>query len=244
MTKTDSPELRRAEAIKRIKAACPHEYTPHSDSWRKCYVCGLPPVNPIHNVSVESSSPSVESAAPERLWLKKEANKKVTWRSSPDGSGNDVAYVRADLVPGQQWQGIETAPKDDGAILLLRSWAACMGNRPSDWQRIAANLLTDTQALLRDEAARAESFFNSHQPTDSPQECLMADCHNPQEHFCFKHCVEIYAGGLVGISEVINLCKQKAETWGDPLTSDAVKELIGEIHSLPASHQPQEDKQQ
>ena len=22
----------------------------------------------------------------------------------------------------------------DGAILLLRSWAACMGNRPSDWQ--------------------------------------------------------------------------------------------------------------
>lgn len=49
----------------------------------------------------------------------------------------------------------------DGAILLLRSWAACMGNRPSDWQEIAANLLTDTQALLHDEAEREESVFAS-----------------------------------------------------------------------------------
>lgn len=37
----------------------------------------------------------LESDAPERIWLKREENgKKITWRSSPDGSGEDVEYIR------------------------------------------------------------------------------------------------------------------------------------------------------
>lgn len=49
----------------------------------------------------------------------------------------------------------------DGAILLLRSWVACIGNRPLDWQNVAAHLLVDTQALLRDESAREEAEFTA-----------------------------------------------------------------------------------
>lgn len=49
----------------------------------------------------------------------------------------------------------------DGALLLLRSWLAYVGDRPlpTDWELIVTNLTKNTQALLSDEDARQESFF-------------------------------------------------------------------------------------
>jgi len=100
------------------------------------------------------------------------------------------------------------------AIMLLRSWTACF-ERPTsrDWPAIADNLVKDTRALLRDEETRQASAFD-HVPADllTPEEadlvigaiplqalpqgkvetCLMADCTEPQAHFCVTHVLEVH----------------------------------------------------
>jgi hypothetical protein len=38
-------------------------------------------------------------------------------------------------------------------------------------------------------------------------ECLMADCENPQEHFCFQHCMEVYATKKPSVTSIARHCE-------------------------------------
>jgi hypothetical protein len=64
----------------------------------------------------------------------------------------------------------------DAAIMLLRSWTACFESSPNDWNAIAANLVQDTRALLRDEETRQASAFDLAPAGEKVGACPTCGC--------------------------------------------------------------------
>jgi hypothetical protein len=93
---------------------------------------------------------------PERICLKQvERDGHLQWVEASGVNGEPEYQLISRPAP--------TDPKPDNlydaAIMLLRSWAACFGSPPSDWQALAQHLVADTHALLRDEQTRQAAAF-------------------------------------------------------------------------------------
>lgn len=59
--------------------------------------------------------------------------------------------------------------------------------------KCSAATIADTFASKEQIIAAWNTRVPSSVKVDAENECLMADCHDPQEHFCFKHCMEVYS---------------------------------------------------
>lgn len=66
-----------------------------------------------------------------------------------------------------------------------RWYEECGGSAEVDVVNATKNLVTAEREIY---AAQPQGKA----PEQVATECLMADCRDPQEHFCFKHCVEVF----------------------------------------------------
>lgn len=88
--------------------------------------------------------------------------KSVNENQTPrDGSSGTLRAAQGDGVAGERPDNLY-----DGAVSLLRSWLAWFDSRPAGWASITISIVTNTRALLIDEAARQESAWDT-QPTSA-----------------------------------------------------------------------------